>query len=214
MKSAIGCAALLALITSSSLAQVPATAGQAASASAPASDAPVAPHDATLPIGTEILLSMNSEINSTDNRQGDTFPLSVVNDIRVGDQVVIPRGTRAVGEITWRTGRGAFGKSGKMDVALRYIDLNGVRLPIEGTFRQEGNGATVATLAGVVAVGIFAGFITGHRATIPSGRELLSHTSYAIPFTVPGGQLSSHYDAAAAFAAVRPTSPPRNHSRH
>ena len=160
-----------------------------------------------LPVGTEITLAMSQEINSTENREGDTFPLSVVSDVRIGDQIVIPRGTRAVGEITWRTGRGAFGKSGKMDIALRYIDLDGTRIPVEGTFRQEGNGQTLATVAGVIAVGIFAGFITGHRARIPAGRELLSRTAYPIPFTMPGGHLAPSYDARLALATAMGNSP-------
>ena len=41
-------------------------------------------------------------------------------------------GSRAMGEIVWRTGRGAFGKSGKMEVALRNIELDGRRIPLEG----------------------------------------------------------------------------------
>ena len=216
MKSFVVRAAIAALMSSSSFAQMPPAPVQAAGAQGDQAARPAAPtpQEVMLPVGTEILLSMNTEINSTDNREGDTFPLSVVSDIRVGDQVVIPRGTRAVGEITWRTGRGAFGKSGKMDLALRYIDLNGTRLPIEGTFRQEGNGATVATVAGVIAAGVLAGFITGHRATVPAGRELVSHTAVAIPFALPGGQLARSYDAAAAFASVRPTSPPHSHNRN
>jgi hypothetical protein len=199
MKKTFGCAAIAALLSSSVLAQ---------EVTAPASSAPapaVAPasSELTLPAGTEILLSTSSEINSTDNHAGDTFPLTVVSDVRVGDQVVIPHGTRAVGEIIWRTGRGAFGKSGKMNIALRYVDLGGQRIPVTGTFRQEGNGATLATVAGIIAVGIFAGFITGHRATIPAGRELLSRTAAPVPFAMPGAQLASSYDAAAVMSAAQ-----------
>lgn len=198
MKKAFGCAVIAALLSSSVLAQEV----TAPPALAPAPAVEAASGDVVLPTGTEVLLAMSSEINSTANHAGDTFPLTVVSDVRVGDQIVIPRGTRAVGEIIWRTGRGAFGKSGKMNVALRYIDLGGQRIPITGTFRQEGNGATLATIAGIIAVGIFAGFITGHRAIIPTGRELLSRTAMAVPFAMPGGQLSSSYDAAAAMAAA------------
>lgn len=212
MKVAFGCAAIAALLSTSVLAQAAPVAESApieTAAAVPAmpAPAPVAevapqPQDVVLPAGTEILLAMATEINSTANREGETFPLTVVSDVRIGDEVVIPRGTRAIGEITWRTGRGAFGKSGKMDIALRYIDLEGQRLPIEGTYRQEGDGATVATLAGIVAVGIFAGFITGKRATVPVGRELMSRTAQPIPFTMPGGRLSSAYDARLALAAA------------
>src|SRR4051812_10183659 len=123
MKKVFACAAGAALISSSVLAQVPTIQAPASEPVPAVQPTPVAAQELVLPTGTEVLLSMSTEINSTDNHEGDTFPLTVVNDIRVGDQVVIPHGTRAVGEITWRTGRGAFGKSGKMNIALRYLDL-------------------------------------------------------------------------------------------
>ncbi|EMD81794.1 hypothetical protein C725_2842 [Pacificimonas flava] len=36
------------------------------------------------------------------------------------------------------TGKGMFGKSGKMDVEIRYIEVDGNRIPVVGKFRQEG----------------------------------------------------------------------------
>ena len=45
--------------------------------------------------------------------------MTVTQDVVSDGIVVIPRGTRAVGEITLRSGRGMFGKSGKMDVTFR-----------------------------------------------------------------------------------------------
>lgn len=173
-----------ALATSSSLAQQPVS---STPPSAPAEAEQVLASE--LPANTEILLSVNSEVTSTTHRAGDTFTMSVVSDVRIGDQVVIPRGTRAVGEVTWRTGRGAFGKSGKMNIALRYIDLDGTRIPVEGTYRQEGEGNTLATVGGIIAIGVFAGFITGSRARLPVGRELASRTSIAIPFEVSQGRV-------------------------
>jgi len=147
---------------------------------------PVETAGIALPANTEITLSVNEELNSRRSHEHDTFNLSVVNDVRLGDYVVIPAGTRAVGEITWLTGRGMFGKSGKMDVALRYIDLNGRQIPIEGTFRQEGEGNTVATVAAVVLVAPIAGlFITGHSAVIPAGRQLTVHTREALAVSLP-----------------------------
>src|SRR5690242_13968371 len=65
----------------------------------------------TLISGTPITLAVSQEVNSSTHRAGDTFPLTVLNDVRIGDTIVIPRGTPARGEITWRTGKGAFGKS-------------------------------------------------------------------------------------------------------
>ena len=156
------------------------------SADAPIVAQPVETAAFALPANTEIMLRVNEEINSRRAHEHDMFNLTVVSDVRLGQYVVIPAGTRAVGEVTWLTGRGMFGKSGKMDVALRYIDLNGRQIPIEGTFRQEGEGNTVATIAAVVLVAPVAGlFITGHSAVIPAGRQLVARTSNALAVTLP-----------------------------
>ncbi len=146
---------------------------------------PAAPTRIVLPANTEIMLSMNEELNTKRNQQGDTFYMTVVHDAKVGDQVVIPKGARATGEITWRTGKGAFGKSGKMDIALRYVEVQGQRLPLVGTFRQEGEGNTVGTVAGVVVAGVFAAFITGKSGVIPRGRELAVHTKEELAMNAP-----------------------------
>lgn len=195
MKTLVSAALIAALSSTSINAQEAMTpAAQVAPQPAPL---PPAPLEAELPANTEILLSVNSEITSTTHRAGDTFTLSVAQDVRIGDEVVIPRGTRAVAEITWRTGRGAFGKSGKMNIAMRYIDLDGQRIPVEGTYRQEGEGNTLATVGGIIAIGVFAGFITGSRARLPAGRELAARTAVAVPFITANGRtrIASSYGA-------------------
>ncbi|MEZ5695970.1 MAG: hypothetical protein R3E18_05910 [Sphingomonadaceae bacterium] len=141
-----------------------------------------------LPANTEVLLKMNQEVTTKGKTwsEGDTFDMSVVHDVMLGDYVVIPRGSRGVGRITWMTNKGAFGKSGKMDIELEYIEVSGRRIPINGTYRQEGEGNTVATVGGVILAGVFAGFITGKSGRIPQGRELMAHTEEDIPLAVKG----------------------------
>lgn len=161
---------------------------------------------AVLGAGSPITLAVAEEANTSTHREGDTFKLTVLNDVKLGETVVIPRGTPAVGEITWRTGKGAFGKSGKMEFSLRYIDLKGERIPVTGDFRQEGEGNTVATGVGVIAIGVFAGFITGKRARVPVGRELMAQLAQPVPFGADG-QLSSQFDSQAAMAEASAKTP-------
>ncbi|MGV2495055.1 hypothetical protein [Pelagerythrobacter aerophilus] len=149
-----------------------------------------APQPATvLPAGTEIALKMTQEVTTKGNgwEEGDQFNLTVAAPVMLGDFVVIPEGTKAIGRITWLTSRGAFGKSGKMDVELEYLELAGRRINVDGTYRQEGNGATLATVGGVIAAGIFAGFITGRSGVIPQGRELMATLESDLPVALPAG---------------------------
>lgn len=138
--------------------------------------------NAVLPANTEVLLKMSQEVTTKGRtwEEGDTFKLSVVDDVMLGDYVVIPEGSPAYGKITWLTSKGAFGKSGKMDVELEYVEVGGRKIKLDGTYRQEGEGNTLATVGGVIAAGIFAGFITGRSGRIPEGRELMATTEEPI----------------------------------
>lgn len=183
-----GAAAAAVLLVSPAFAQQAAPAAPAAPAPLIATPiAPPPPTQASLPANTEILVRMNEELTTRGGKVdvGTTFRMSVVDDVRIGNFVVIPRGTPAIGEVTWKTGKGAFGKSGKMEIDIRYIDLNGRRIPLSGHYRQEGEGNTVATVAAVVAVGVFGAFVTGKSATIPQGRELKAYTTEPLAVAFP-----------------------------
>ena len=130
-----------------------------------------------LPANTEIVLRMSDDLTSKGGKidAGHMFRLTVAYDIRVQGTIVIPSGTPAVGEVTMRTGKGVFGKSGKMEIELRHVDLNGRRIPVTGKFRQEGEGNTLAAV-GAVFLSAPLLFVTGKSAVIPRGRELTGYT--------------------------------------
>ena len=135
---------------------------------------------AALPQNSEIWLSPNAEVNSKRIKQGEKFEMSVTRDVLLGDYVVIPRGTRGHGQISYRTGKGAFGKSAKMEFEIVDVDLGGRYIPVKGHYRVEGQGNTGATVGTVVAVGVFAAFVTGHSAVIAQGTEYRAYTTDAI----------------------------------
>ena len=197
-------AAIAALVSTPLSAQQATAPAQSAEAQAPAaSEAGLL----TLNAGLPVTLAVTQEVNSSTHHAGDTFPLTVLNDVRIGDTIVIPRGTPALGEVTWRTGKGAFGKSGKLEFSLRYIDLGGQHIPVSGDFRQEGEGNTIATGVGILAAGLIGGLVvTGHRARVPVGRELMSQIAQPVQFTADG-RLAPSYDAAAAMAAAEALTP-------
>lgn len=138
-----------------------------------------------LPANTEVLLRLDQEVSSKKMRMGDTFRLTVLQDVMLGNFVVIPRGTPASGSISYRTGKGAFGKSAKMEITMGSINLNGRMIPLTGNFRQEGEGNTGATVGTAVAAGPFAAFVTGRSAVFQNGREFRVATREAIPVNLP-----------------------------
>lgn len=134
-----------------------------------------------LPANTQVDVTLNSEVSSKRVKEGHAFTLSVSHDVMLGDYVVIPKGTRANGKVTYRTGKGAFGKSAKMEIEVTDIDLGGRSIPVSGKFRQEGQGNTGATVGTAVAAGIFSAFVTGRSAVFEQGRELRVFTRDPLP---------------------------------
>jgi hypothetical protein len=137
-----------------------------------------------LPANTEVVVTLNAEVSSKKMKQGAKFDVSVARDVMIGNFVVIPRGTPGHGEITYRTGKGAFGKSAKMEIDVRTITLNGRDIPISGHYRQEGQGNTGATVAAVATVWVAAPFITGRSAVFEQGRELKAFTVEPLPVSL------------------------------
>lgn len=137
-----------------------------------------------LPTNTDVLVRLHETVSSKGHKVGDTFRLTVVQDVMMGGSVVIPRGTPAVGRIAWRTGKGMFGKSAKMEITIDQLQLNGHAVPLTGRFRAEGDGNTGATIGTAVAAGLIAAaFVTGHSAVFESGREFRVSTREAVAFT-------------------------------
>ena len=163
--------------------------------------------NAFLPANTELRMRLNQDITTRGDSwsEGDTFNLTVSHDVMLGDYVVIPSGSRAVGRITWLTSRGMFGKSGKMDIELEYVEVGGRQIPVDGTYRQEGEGATLATVGGVLVAGVFGGFITGRSATIPSGRELTATTESNLELAIPASMVRREPVGIAPIASRGPT---------
>lgn len=155
--------------------------------------------DAVLPANTEVLVRTTSELSSKKMKDGQTFVAIVASDVTMGNAVVIPKNTPVNGIITWRTGKGVYGKSAKMEYEIRSFDLKGQRYGLTGKFRQEGKGNTGATVATAVIAGpIFGMFVTGKSAVVEQGRELKVYTASGIP--VSGGVV-----AAPVAAPVTPT---------
>ena len=153
-----------------------------------------------LPPNTEVAVTPNDNLTTKGTKEGDTFLLSTVFDVMYNGYVVIPRGTPGQGTIIWRTGKGAFGKSAKMEIQFDWLDLNGRRISLTGKHRQEGEGNTGAAIGAVIAVGVFGAFVTGKSAKVPHGMQLSARTAEALPIILPAGAVAQ------SVASVGPTS--------
>lgn len=189
--------------TAAAPAAVPAVVAPAVAVAAPAPGL-------MLPSYTEVILTPDAEANSKKLREGHTVPMHTVFDVMHNGVVVIPKGTRGMGTVTWRTGKGAFGKSAKMEVTFNELTLpNGHRLPLAGMHRQEGEGNTGAAVGAAIAVGVFGAFVTGKSAIVPVGQQLTARTAEALPYAIPAGaKIVPTAELAPAAPAAAPAAEP------
>jgi len=138
-----------------------------------------------LPSNSMVVLQADNSINSGSLHVGSKLALSVVYDVKVGGTVAIPAGTRAEAEISWRTGRGAFGKSAKIEFNLTHLYIGDHAVGLTGHYRVEGHGAPLAALATVVAAGWPGIFVTGHSAKIEPGTQFIAYTGETLAMSVP-----------------------------
>jgi len=159
---------------------------------------------------TELVVTPDTTVSSQDMRVGDRFAISTVSDVLQQGHVVIPRGTPGQAVVTRRSGKGAWGKTGKMDVAFEWLDLNGHHIPLTGTYHQEGQGNTGAVVGAVIAVGLVgAAFVTGHSASLEHGQLLAARTVEVLAISVPGASPALASLTAPAFAAGAPALAPQ-----
>jgi hypothetical protein len=152
--------------------------------SAWAQDAQLRPVSApTLLAGATVMVVLDDELSTATAHVGDRFHVTVVNDVVEQGVVIIPKGTAGYGEVTFATHKGGFGKQGILGIALRYLELNGQMVMLDGRYREEGRGNDGAAAATMFAVGIFAVVVKGKTAVIPKGRELKAHTGEDIAYT-------------------------------
>src|SRR3954447_23568745 len=178
---AAGCLSAAAIAQTAPTEAVAATPGQAVTAQ----PLPQVGPGSALPSNTDIWLTLDRKLDSHDVKVGDGLGFKVARDVMLGNYIVIPRGTPANGSITYRTGRGAFGKSAKLEFDVATVSLSGHAIPVSGHFRIAGDGNTGATIGAVAAAGVIGGvFVKGRSAVAAEGSEWKVATKQPVPVEV------------------------------
>lgn len=150
----------------------------AAQAAEPGSAAPLqaavspAPSPAVvIPAGTLIALRIDQQLSSQTAKRGDTFPITLMNDLWWQDRVVLPAGTKGIGEVIHAAGKGFGGRAGELIVTARYLDHEGRRIRLShfklGMAGTDNAAAAVFASAAVPVAGLF---VTGTSAAIGLGQ--------------------------------------------
>ena len=137
--------------------------------------------------GTEVPLRMEEGLDSNDKslREGQQFRMSVANDVRLGNVVVIPAGSPAIGEITDLRRKGMWGKSGRINARVLSVRVGDRLIRMSGTFDDKGVTGTAGVVGAVVLLPLAGFFMTGTSAKIPAGGGIKAFLDEDLQIAMP-----------------------------
>jgi hypothetical protein len=135
----------------------------------PAMEQPPAPASA-IRAGAAVQIELVDALSSAANRRGESFAIRLAEPVSVNGAVVAPAGGVGRGEIIDASPSDSGGKPGVLVLAVRYLELNGARIPLRGLTRAISGESRVdaAHTASVFVSPLFA-LMEGKDIAIPAG---------------------------------------------
>ena len=135
--------------------------------------------------GTPVRMKINRTVSSSSAHEGENVDFQTLDDVKLNDMTVIPKGSTAIGTITEAVPKGHMGKGGKLNMNIDYVRLpNGEKLALRGVQEMKGGGHAGAMAGGMVATAIVFWpaaplflFMHGKDISIPEGHEVTVYTN-------------------------------------
>ena len=150
-----------------------------------ASPAPQAQSGAKLVLedGTPIKLRLSRTISSADETVGNQVDLEVVEELQIGNRIVIPKGSVALGTVTDVQAKRRMGRGGKLDVNIDTVRLaNGQKAALRAVKNSKGGGHTGAMTGAIVATSLVLWpaaplflLMHGKDITVPKGTQITAY---------------------------------------
>ena len=134
----------------------------------------------TLEDGTPVTLRISQTVSSAEAHVNDRIEFEVMEEVRVADTVIIPKGGIAWGMVTEAQHKRRLGRGGKLEIVMNSVRLaDGETAPLRATKEAQGGGHQGVMTAGIIATGLIFWpvapaflFIHGKDITIPKGTEV------------------------------------------
>ena len=139
--------------------------------------------------GTPIKIRITRTISSADAKVDEKVDFEVLEEAKIGDVVVIPRGGIAWGTVTEAQPKRRMGRAGKLNVNIDSVRLvTGEKVALRAVKEVKGGGHTGAMTGAMVATSIvfFPAaplflFMHGKDITIPKGTEITAYINGDAP---------------------------------
>jgi hypothetical protein len=172
-------------------------------------------NEIVLPEGTTLRVRLEQDLSSATAEQGQPVQMSVAENVKIGDTIVIRQGAAVVGTITQAVPKRHMGRTGKLDFSIdRVVAVDGTSIPLRySPIKHEGGSHGLAT--GLLTAGAWAVFwpaapfvllMHGKDVTIHRGIEVNVFTDQTFAMKAATPALSPA-DLAAAAAATLASAP-------
>ena len=163
--------------------------GLAQTSPAPAPEAviqtPKGPLAFGLQDGTPLKLRINRNMSSADAKTGEMIDFEVLEDVKVGEIVVIPHGSNALGTVIRGKPKGRMGKGGKLDINIDSVrTVTGEKIALRAIKETKGYNSAAPMTVAIVATSIlffpaapFFLFMKGKDIRIPKGTEITAYVN-------------------------------------
>lgn len=151
---------------------------------APVAATPSAVPMSYFPMGTPLLLRSRTQVSTKVNVPGDRFYLDVAESLSYRGQVVIPAGAVAVAEVASVQRNGHFGKKGKLEIRLLYIDTPNGPVRLSGQANDEGTSGTITSVATIMFASALGFLVHGTSAQLPPGTAVRAYLAEDLRFAV------------------------------
>lgn len=144
----------------------------------------------TLPAMTLLDIEIVDPLNSKTSLIGAFFDIRLAEPVMDNGVVIIPAGISGKGEVIHAAKARAAGKAGELIIAARYLDYEGLRIPLRsfkyGTSTGKSN-RDEALIAGAAIATPLILFISGGNVDIPAGTRANAKIAAEITVTKIGG---------------------------
>jgi hypothetical protein len=167
---------------------------------------------------TPVRLRITRTISSADAQVNDTVDFEVLEEVKIHDVIVIPRGGTAWGTVTEAQPKRRMGRAGKLDINIDNVRLtSGEKVALRAVKDVKGGGHQGAITGAIVATSIvfFPAaplflLVHGKDITIPKGTEITAYTNGDIPLDAKKFATETPVSPEAGAATVQPTTDPQS----
>lgn len=138
---------------------------------------------------TPVKLKLTRTMSSSDATLNEKVDFEVLEDIKLGDVLVIKQGAMAIATVTEAQRKRRMARGGKLNMNIDYVQLvDGEKVPLRAVKGGSGGGHTGAMTGAIVATSIlffpaapFFLFMHGKDITIPKGTEITAYIAGDTP---------------------------------